>query len=102
MHQPRVPFFARRGGSPIVDWLRAYGREIFSRNGGKEIGVVGLCLTGNFAIALLADDFTLAPVTAEPSLPFAVTASVRSSMAVTDEDLALPSVPLMALMVTSG
>jgi dienelactone hydrolase len=80
--------FARRGGSPIVDWLRAYGREISSKSGGKEIGVVGLCLTGNFAIALLADDFTLAPVAAEPSLPFAITAAGRASMAVTDEDLA--------------
>jgi dienelactone hydrolase len=80
--------FSRRGDSPVVDWLRAYGREIFSQNGGKEIGVVGLCLTGNFAIALLADDFTLAPVAAEPSLPFAVTAAGRASLAVTGEDLA--------------
>ena len=34
--------FAQRGGSPIVDWLRAYGREIFAKNGGKGIGVIGL------------------------------------------------------------
>jgi dienelactone hydrolase len=80
--------FARRGGSPIVGWLRAYGHEIFAKNGGKAIGVAGLCLTGNFAIALLADAFTLAPVAGEPSLPFAITAAGRASMAVTNEDLA--------------
>jgi dienelactone hydrolase len=80
--------FARGGGSPIVDWLRAYGRNIFAKNGGRAIGVVGLCLTGNFAIALLADAFTLAPVAGEPSLPFAITAAGRASIAVTDEDLA--------------
>ena len=73
---------------PIVDWLRAYGREIFATNGGKGIGVIGLCLTGNFAIALLADAFTLAPVAGEPSLPFGITAAARASMAVNDDDLA--------------
>jgi hypothetical protein len=31
--------FARRDGSPIVDWLRAYGHEIFSKNGGKEMAL---------------------------------------------------------------
>jgi dienelactone hydrolase len=79
---------AQRGGSPIVDWLRAYGREIFAKNGGKGIGVVGLCLTGNFAIALLADPFTLAPVAGEPSLPFGINAAARASLAVTDDELA--------------
>jgi dienelactone hydrolase len=95
--------FAQRGGSPIVDWLRAYGREIFAKNGGKGIGVIGLCLTGNFAITLLADTFTLAPVAGEPSLPFGITAAARASMAVSDDDLARAQarnkagVPLMCL-----
>jgi dienelactone hydrolase len=95
--------FAQRGGSPIVDWLRAYGREIFAKNGGKGIGVIGLCLTGNFAITLLADTFTLAPVAGDPSLPFGITAAARVSMAVSDDDLARAQarnkagVPLMCL-----
>ena len=47
--------FAKRGGSPIVDWFRAYGREILPPTAARGIGVIGLCLTGNFAIALLAE-----------------------------------------------
>ena len=94
---------ARHGGSPIVDWLRAYGRSLYAANGGKGIGVVGLCLTGNFAIALLADEFTLAPVVGEPSLPFGITAAARAALAVSEADLARAQarnkagVPLMCL-----
>jgi dienelactone hydrolase len=69
--------FARHGGSPIINWLRAYRGEIFAKNGGKGIGVIGLCLTGNFAIALFGDGFTLAAVASEPALPFGVTATAR-------------------------
>jgi hypothetical protein len=75
----------------------------FRQNGGKGIGVIGLCLTGNFAITLLADTFTLAPVAGEPSLPFGITAAARASMAVSDDDLARAQarnnagVPLMCL-----
>ncbi len=95
--------FTQGGGSPVVDWLRAYGREIVVGNGGKGIGVIGLCLTGNFAIALLADPFTLAPVAGEPSLPFGITARARVSMAMSGDDLAnaqarnRAGIPLMCL-----
>ena len=52
--------FASGGGSPIVDWLRALCRKVKADCGGLGVGAIGLCLTGNFAISLMADDSVLA------------------------------------------
>jgi dienelactone hydrolase len=100
--------FAKKGGSPIVDWLRALCRKIKADCGGAGVGVIGLCLTGNFAIALMADDSVLAPIAAEPSLPlFSLTKSAREAIGVTDKELAgaqrrcSAGVPLMCLRFSS-
>jgi dienelactone hydrolase len=58
--------------SPVVEWLRALAREEHARCGGPGVGVVGMCLTGNFALAMLADAPVIAPVLAQPSLPFSI------------------------------
>jgi dienelactone hydrolase len=96
--------FAKKGGSPIVDWLRALCHNIRADCGGPGVGVIGLCLTGNFAIALMGDDNVLAPIASEPSLPlFARTKNAREAIAVTDNELAraqarcAAGVPLMCL-----
>jgi dienelactone hydrolase len=80
--------FAKKGGSPIVEWLRALCRKIKADCGGPGVGVIGLCLTGNFAIALMADDSVLAAIAAEPALPlFAHTQTAKEAIAVTDDEL---------------
>jgi len=56
--------------SPLVGWLRALCRRLKELSGEEGVGVVGMCLTGGFALALVADDAVLAPVVAQPSLPF--------------------------------
>lgn len=96
--------FAKKGGSPIVDWLRALCRKVKADCGEPGVGAIGLCLTGNFAIALMADDAVLAPVASEPALPlFACTESAKRAVAVTDEELdgarvrCASGVPLMCL-----
>lgn len=63
--------------SPIVDWVRQLGACIYQEACAQNpnvcgIGVVGLCLTGNFALAMAADEHLLAPVVSEPALPFPV------------------------------
>ncbi len=60
---------ASHRSSPVVDWLRALCGELKKKNGGNGIGVIGMCLTGNFAISLMADDAVLAGVASQPSLP---------------------------------
>ncbi|TCS12844.1 dienelactone hydrolase family protein [Caulobacter sp. BK020] len=55
--------------SPIVDWLRALARKVHVECGGQGVGVVGMCFTGGFALAMMTEPSVVAPVLAEPSLP---------------------------------
>lgn len=61
--------FVGRESSPVVHWLRALCRDVRDRRGVAGVGVIGMCLTGNFAITLIADDSVLAAVASQPSLP---------------------------------
>lgn len=61
--------FASNASSPIVDWLRALARTAHAEQGGKGVGAVGMCITGNFVVALMLDAKVLAPVMSQPSLP---------------------------------
>ena len=56
--------------SPIVDWLRLLCRDVRQSRGVAGVGVIGMCLTGNFAISLIADDSVLAAVASQPAMPF--------------------------------
>ena len=61
--------FSANKSSPIVDWLRALAREAHQRCGGKGVGAIGMCFTGNFALNLMLEPAVLAPVLSQPSLP---------------------------------
>ena len=71
---------ARNESSPITDWLRALCRETHEQCGGPGVGALGMCLTGNFALALMVDDCVLAPVLSQPSLPFPISRSHRAAL----------------------
>lgn len=58
--------------SPVVAWLRELARQEHARCGGPGVGVVGMCFTGGFALAMMADAPVVAPVLSQPSLPFAI------------------------------
>ena len=58
--------------SPIVDWLRALARSVHAELGGSGVGAVGMCFSGGFALAMMVDEVMVAPVLAQPSLPFAI------------------------------
>lgn len=55
--------------SPIVDWLAALCQEVKQQYGVDGVAVIGMCLTGNFAISLMADEAVLAAFASQPSLP---------------------------------
>jgi dienelactone hydrolase len=78
---------ARRGASPITHWLRALCRRAHAECGGPGVGALGMCLTGNFALALMVDESVMAPVLSQPSLPFGVSASHRAALHLSDGDL---------------
>jgi dienelactone hydrolase len=80
--------FGLRRASPVTDWLRALGRWEHERCGGPGIGVVGMCLSGGFALAMMVDDDVLAPVLSQPSLPVGLTCAHRRDLGISDEALA--------------
>ncbi len=79
--------FAQGGGSPIADWTRALCRKVHDECGGPGVGVIGMCLTGNFAISLMADPSVLAPVASQPSLPLGLSRRGREALAVTPAEM---------------
>jgi dienelactone hydrolase len=55
--------------SPVVDWLRALAKKAHADCGGRGVGAVGMCFTGNFALAMMTEPAMVAPVLSQPSLP---------------------------------
>ena len=62
--------FQENRSSPIVDWLKALCLDAKISGASIGVGVIGMCLTGNFAMSLMADDSVLAAVASQPSMPF--------------------------------
>ena len=55
--------------SPVTQWLRALAAAAHPECGGKGVGAIGMCFTGNFALSMMLEPAVLAPVMAQPSLP---------------------------------
>lgn len=62
--------FAFREEAPIADWLRALARDAHRSCGGPGVGAIGMCFSGGFALAMMADESVIAPVLSQPSMPF--------------------------------
>ena len=71
--------FEKNASSPVVDWLKALCRDQLDNQGSSAVGVIGMCLTGNFAISLMADESVLAGVASQPSMPFADQSALHMS-----------------------
>lgn len=71
--------FTKNRSSPIVDWLKALCREIKTERQAPGVGVIGMCLTGNFAISLMGDDSVLAAVSSQPSMPLMKSSKLHMS-----------------------
>lgn len=78
---------ASRGSSPITKWLRALARKAYHECGGVGVGCIGMCLTGNFGLAMMVDEAIMAPILSQPSLPFPFGAERKRALHVSDEDL---------------
>ena len=75
--------FSSNKTSPIVDWLKALCQKVKQDTGAKGVGAIGMCLTGNFAISLIADDSVLAAVSSQPAMPF----HKQDALHMSDEDI---------------
>lgn len=74
--------------SPVTSWLKALARHEHERCGGPGVGAVGMCFTGNFALAMMVDPVVVAPVLSQPSLPFTLTKKHKADVNLSPADLA--------------
>jgi len=70
--------FAGKGSSPVTQWLRALARLALGECGGRGVGAIGMCFTGNFALSMMLEPAVLAPVLSQPSLPLDDPAALES------------------------
>ncbi len=75
--------FASHKTSPLVDWLRALAAHVHPQCGGKGVGAIGMCFTGNFALSMMVEKSVVAPVLSQPSLPL----FKKGGMHISPEDL---------------
>jgi dienelactone hydrolase len=66
--------------SRVIGWLRALAAQEHDRSGGPGVGVVGMCFTGGFALAMAVDRRVVAPVLSQPSLPFPISKSRKRTI----------------------
>ncbi len=78
---------ASHRSSPVTDWLRALARHAHDEAGGKGVGAVGMCFSGNFALSMMMDKVLMAPVLSQPSLPFPFGAARKAALHVSPEEL---------------
>jgi dienelactone hydrolase len=79
--------FARNAHRPVTDYLRALAADLAGRTPGTGVGVIGMCFTGGFALATAVETTVNAPVMAEPSVPFPMSARRRTDPGVSIEEL---------------
>jgi dienelactone hydrolase len=73
--------FATSKNSAVTNWLRLLARHASAETGGN-VGAIGMCLTGGFALAMMVEPCVQAPVLCNPSLPFALTPSRRRDLGI--------------------
>src|SRR6201999_3708676 len=61
--------FGAGGSSPVTKWLRALAKFAHGECGGRGVGAIGMCFSGNFALSMMLEPSMLAPVLSQPALP---------------------------------
>jgi len=79
--------FASKRDRPVTKWLRALAADLHARAGGPGVGAVGMCFTGGFGLAMMADESVIAPVLSQPSIPLGPKS--KRDLAMSDETLAI-------------
>ena len=96
-----IHLFAKDDPGPITQWLRALSKTLHVETDGRGVGVIGMCMTGNFALTLALDPWVVAPVTSQPALPASLPfRNLDGGLQMTEQDratLAARDVDVMAL-----
>lgn len=71
---------ASHSSSPVTDWLRGLLRHAHAEAGGKGVGTIGMCFSGNFALSMMMEPALLAPVLCQPSMPLPIGKERKSAL----------------------
>ncbi len=80
--------FTTGATTPLAGWLRHLARTLHAECGGPGVGVVGMCVTGGFALAAMVEPAVLAPVLAQPAVPLPLSRRLAADVGLAPEDLA--------------
>jgi len=58
--------------SPITAWLLGLARHEADRHHERQVGVIGMCMSGGFALATAIDPVVGVAVVSQPAVPFAI------------------------------
>lgn len=78
--------FATDASRPITAWLRALAEREHAACGGNGVGVIGMCFTGGFGLAMLTSDSVAVPVLSQPSVPLPLGAARRRDVGLSAEE----------------
>ncbi|MFZ3034328.1 MAG: dienelactone hydrolase family protein [Parvibaculum sp.] len=78
---------ASHHSSPVTNWLRALARHAHEEAGGKGVGAIGMCFSGNFALSMMMEPALMAPVLSQPSFPFPFGKERKAALHVSPEEL---------------
>lgn len=70
--------------SPVATYLRQLATLAHQRCGGKGVGAVGMCITGQLVLSMVLDAPVRAPVLSQPSTPLALTPTLGAALGVSD------------------
>ena len=62
----------------MTQWLRGLARFAHAECGGRGVGAIGMCFTGNYALLMMLEPAMLAPVLSQPALPLDKPEAVES------------------------
>lgn len=79
--------FATQQSSPVVEWIRSLCLKRMEDTQQDKIGMIGMCMTGNFALGLCAEKWMQAPVLCQPSLPYPLSKKYKSALHISKETL---------------
>lgn len=80
--------FATGRTAPLAGWLRSLARSLHASAGGPGVGVLGMCVTGGFALAAMVDPVVVAPVVAQPATPLPIGPGRAADVNLSPDDLA--------------
>ena len=81
--------------APVCDWVRALANHLGEGKSGRNIGVIGMCVTGAFAIPVIIDSKVKTVIVSQPAIPVSMTyyltkmgeGSWMEKLNITDADL---------------